>query len=74
MLKRSILFLISLYQASFSPTTGIIQWGFIAGGCRFHPTCSEYAHQMIEKEGIIRGIRAGLRQISKCHGFRIPNI
>lgn len=70
MLKRLILFLIRLYQASFSPTTGVVGWGFIAGGCRFNPTCSEYTYQEIEKNGVIKGTCAGLKQISKCHGFK----
>ncbi len=37
--------------------------------CRFHPSCSEYTLQSIEKYGLLQGSIMGLRQISQCHGF-----
>lgn len=35
--------------------------------CRFSPTCSEYMAQAINKYGIIKGIKLGIKRILKCH-------
>lgn len=34
--------------------------------CRFTPTCSEYMIQAINNYGIRKGIKMGLKRISKC--------
>ena len=35
-----------------------------AGGCRFHPSCSNYAHQAIGRHGAVMG----------CHPWGTPGI
>lgn len=35
--------------------------------CRFHPTCSDYTYQAIDKYGSIRGSIMGLKRIVRCH-------
>ena len=37
--------------------------------CKFHPTCSEYTKQAIDKYGILRGSFKGLKRLLKCHPF-----
>jgi putative membrane protein insertion efficiency factor len=37
--------------------------------CRFHPTCSAYAHEAIQQLGPVRGIRLSLWRILRCHPF-----
>ena len=37
--------------------------------CRFEPTCSAYAIEVILKEGIIKGTYLAAVRISKCHPF-----
>lgn len=52
--------MVRMYQYAISP---------IIGGrnvCRFTPTCSEYTKQAIEKYGIVRGIKMGIKRISRC--------
>jgi putative membrane protein insertion efficiency factor len=34
--------------------------------CRFLPTCSEYAHEAIEKHGIVRGGTLAARRLARC--------
>lgn len=53
--------LIRLYQATLSP--------HVPGGCRFHPSCSRYAHEAIEAHGLWRGGRLALRRLLCCHPF-----
>ncbi len=50
--------LIRLYQLALSPYT--------RGACRFHPSCSEYARQAIERHGW-RGLGLAMRRLSRCH-------
>ncbi|MDB3994013.1 membrane protein insertion efficiency factor YidD [Gammaproteobacteria bacterium] len=59
MLKTLLIKFISLYQLSLSP--------FIGGQCRFHPTCSQYTKEAIEKHGSMKGSFLGARRICKCH-------
>ncbi|MBI2439680.1 MAG: membrane protein insertion efficiency factor YidD [Candidatus Moranbacteria bacterium] len=65
--KRLILFLISLYQKTLSFDHGIIGKVFGERFCRFHPTCSAYTYEAIEKYGVIRGGGKGLKRVLRCH-------
>ncbi|HDG97747.1 MAG: membrane protein insertion efficiency factor YidD [Deltaproteobacteria bacterium] len=60
-MKKGITALIRLYQLAISP--------FLPPCCRFHPSCSEYARQALEKHGIVKGGILSLLRISKCHPF-----
>ena len=35
-------------------------------GCRFAPTCSEYAAEAIEKHGLLRGGTLAVRRLLRC--------
>lgn len=77
MLKKILLAFIKIYQKTISPDHGLISlaaggiFGFLpsGGACRFYPTCSEYAHQVIEKKGSLKGLILAARRIIRCHPF-----
>jgi len=50
---------IKFYQNLISPILG--------HHCRFSPSCSEYCYLVIEKYGVGRGLRRGLKRILRCH-------
>ena len=61
---------IRFYQRTVSPDHGFLGKVFYPfGACRFHPTCSEYTIQAIEKYGVIRGGLMGAWRILRCNPF-----
>jgi len=58
-MRTLVLALIRLYQV-------LIPAAF-RGGCRHHPTCSEYAREAITRHGVLRGGRLALARIARCH-------
>lgn len=50
---------VRLYQITLGPLLG--------GRCRFHPSCSNYAIQAVEKYGALAGMWRGFRRICRCH-------
>ena len=50
--------LVGLYQVSLGPLIG--------GSCRFHPTCSAYAKQALERHGNLKGGWLALKRILNC--------
>jgi hypothetical protein len=39
------------------------------GSCRFHPSCSDYMAEAVTRHGVYRGLRLGLRRLSRCLPF-----
>lgn len=65
--KRMALQAIVFYQHTLSPDHGPLG-GISRGlGCRFVPTCSQYAYNAIVKYGVLRGSYLGLRRLLRCH-------
>ncbi|MBW2090857.1 MAG: membrane protein insertion efficiency factor YidD [Deltaproteobacteria bacterium] len=60
-LKKTFIYLIKVYQYFISP--------LFPPSCRFHPTCSRYACQALEKYGPLKGLQLTLFRILKCHPF-----
>ena len=51
--------LIRLYRFFLSP--------YMGQQCRFHPTCSAYAEQALEKHGVLAGLWLATRRILRCN-------
>lgn len=57
---------VRIYRTVISPalTALFLPLGF---GCRFHPTCSQYAAEAIRAHGACRGTCLALRRLCRCH-------
>ena len=60
-MRRLLMALIRGYQLAISPWLG--------RNCRFHPTCSLYTLEAIERHGALKGLWLGLRRVLRCHPF-----
>lgn len=63
-----------IYQRAGSPDTGffrmVIQSASVLApnaGCRFFPSCSEYAHTAVSQYGLFRGGVMSLLRIASCN-------
>ncbi len=60
-MTRILLVLIGGYRRLLSP--------LLPRACRFHPSCSAYAAEAIERHGALRGLPMAARRIARCHPF-----
>lgn len=60
-MKKLAIGLIKFYRKRISPLK--------PPSCRFHPTCSQYGLEAIERFGVIKGGYLTIKRILKCHPF-----
>ena len=58
-IKIFILTLLKIYKFLISP--------FLGNNCRFLPSCSDYAHEVITEKGVIKGSILAIKRLTKCH-------
>lgn len=58
-MKRALILLIRGYRLFFS--------AWVGAGCRFHPTCSVYAIEALERHGSLAGSYLAARRLLRCH-------
>jgi hypothetical protein len=54
-----LIWLVRIYQYAISPMLG--------RSCRFHPSCSEYAVEALERHGAFKGLWLAVRRVGRCH-------
>ena len=59
MFRSFLLMLLRGYKRWISPLLG--------QHCRFHPSCSVYTMQAVERFGVARGLWMGTKRIARCH-------
>ncbi|MFZ0827918.1 MAG: membrane protein insertion efficiency factor YidD [Verrucomicrobiia bacterium] len=60
-----LIFAIRAYRWTISPAQTLLFGS--TGGCRFAPTCSQYALEAVRAHGAINGGWLGLKRICRCH-------
>ena len=58
-MRHLFIFMVKLYQWCLSP--------YIGNHCRFHPTCSSYAIEALNKHGVVKGSYLVVRRLMRCH-------
>jgi uncharacterized protein len=58
-MRHVLIFLIRCYQTGISP--------LFPARCRFSPTCSQYAIEVLRRDGWWRGGWRAVRRILRCH-------
>ena len=56
---RALMALVQGYRVLISPV--------IPGGCRFAPSCSQYAHEALEAHGAVKGSVLTMKRLCRCH-------
>ena len=65
--KKIALLLIRVYQKLFSFDHSFWANPKVIRVCVFHPSCSEFTYQAIEKHGLIKGCVLGSIRIIRCN-------
>lgn len=63
--ERIVSGLLRVYKLVLSPALHAV--GGSGGGCRFQPTCSEYAAIAVAEHGLLRGGAMAVGRLLRCH-------
>jgi len=63
--QHILVFALRVYRWTISPAQ-LFLFGS-GGGCRFTPTCSQYAIEAIQSRGMLNGSALAVRRICRCH-------
>jgi uncharacterized protein len=58
-MKKVIIFFVYAYRVTLGPLLG--------GQCRFHPTCSQYMIDAVNRHGALHGGWRGIKRVCRCH-------
>ncbi|MBL8292155.1 MAG: membrane protein insertion efficiency factor YidD [Bryobacterales bacterium] len=58
-MRELLMLVLRFYKRWISPV--------LPSACRFHPTCSMYMLEAVERYGAVRGVWLGLKRLAKCH-------
>jgi uncharacterized protein len=58
-MQKLLIWLLAGYKRFLSP--------LLPSACRFHPTCSVYMREAVERHGVVRGVWMGLKRLARCH-------
>jgi len=60
-MRNTVIIILRIYKRWVSP--------YLPSACRFHPTCSEYMLEAVDRYGALRGVGMGILRLLRCHPF-----
>jgi hypothetical protein len=63
--QQALIGVVQLYRWTLSPAK-VFLFGPTAG-CRFEPSCAEYAQQAVRVHGALQGSLLAARRVCRCH-------
>jgi len=61
-----LILVLRVYRAGISPLLAAV-FGPLGLGCRFTPTCSQYALESVQRHGALRGAVLSVGRLCRCH-------
>ena len=58
-MRRALILAIRAYKLLISP--------FLPPSCIYHPTCSQYAAEAVEKHGALKGAWLAVKRVLRCN-------
>lgn len=62
-MKDLLISILKYYKRFISPVGERV----FGNACRFTPSCSEYTITALERYGVGRGLKLGIKRVAKCH-------
>ena len=62
-MKNLVTYILAVYKKYFSFLIKLL----LGGGCRYEPTCSEYAKEALDTHGVLKGTALTLKRVGRCH-------
>lgn len=62
-MKIALILILKIYKKILSPTLERL----FGGGCRFYPTCSEFAIESITRYGTLKGGILAVQRVLRCN-------
>ena len=62
-----LIYLIKIYQKTLSLDHGPLRHVFPGGYCKFHPSCSQYGIDALNKYGFFKGIPKVFSRVGRCN-------
>jgi putative membrane protein insertion efficiency factor len=64
--QHILVLVLRVYRVTVSPVLAALTVP-MGMGCRFSPTCSQYAQEAVQRHGALRGGALAVRRLCRCH-------
>ncbi len=65
LIQQTLILAVRVYRYTLSPAQTILFGQSV--GCRFTPTCSQYAIEAIDRHGVMTGTALTAKRLCRCH-------